>query len=157
MNVRWQKAKQQQEVPKVLEIQIRPNKVLLCLCRGLRKPAFNNSNSHPCGIHTDGPDTGCTDRLHDRSMHARDHTTLEQKMINACGEASNVVVQPGAELPSCRKADRSITAFLTFDCVETLEIACAFPCCREATSAKIPLPQRSDRVHRFRFVPSVYF
>ncbi len=78
-------------------------------------------------------------------------------MINACGEASNVVVQPGAELPSCRKADRSITAFLTFDCVETLEIACAFPCCREATSAKIPLPQRSDRVHRFRFVPSVYF
>jgi len=63
------------------------------------------------------------------------HTTLEQKMINACGEASNVVVQPGAELPSCRKADQSITAFLTFDCVETLEIACAFPCCREATSA----------------------
>ena len=59
-------------------------------------------------------------------MHARDHTTLEQKMINACGEASNVVVQPGAERPSCRKADRSITAFLTFDCVATLEIACGF-------------------------------
>lgn len=135
-NVRWQQVKQQQEVPKVLEIQIRPSNVSYAFVERLRKPAFVTSSSHPCGIHTDGPDTGCTDRLHDRSMHARDHTTLEQqKMINACGEASNVVVQPGAELPSCRKADQSITAFLTFDCVETLEIACAFPCCREATSA----------------------
>ncbi len=34
MNVRWQQAKQQQEVPKVLEIQIRPNKVSYAFVEG---------------------------------------------------------------------------------------------------------------------------
>jgi len=49
------------------------------------------------------------------------------KFIHACGEASNAVVQPGAELLYYRKADQAITALFIFECVETVEIACAFP------------------------------
>jgi len=94
----------------------------------LRKPAYVDSDSHLCSVHADGPDTGCTDRLHDRSMHARDHITPRtSNQLMPVARLRTQLCNLVQELQYCRKADQSIlTALFTCECVETVEIACVF-------------------------------